>query len=131
MFATPVSPSTAWSLALPNPSRSLCSPRPRATERRPGKSGSRSDSFGGVAVGHFLAEDLAEVRQRLHAEGHVVKVSLTHKCEPRKLTYAPPKWKMVIHKEHADSVDIAAFLRKFSLPYHGSALPAAVGQVME
>ena len=53
---------------------------------------------GGVAEGHFLTDDLAEVRQRLYAEGHAAKVSLSHKGEPRKLTYALPKGKMVIHK---------------------------------
>ena len=58
-------------------------------------------------------------------------MSLTHKGEPRKLTYALPKGEMVVHKQHDDAPDIAAFLRHFSLPYHGSALPAAVGQVME
>ena len=34
-------------------------------------------------------------------------------------------------QQHEDAPDITAFLRHFSLPYHGSALPAAVGQVME
>ena len=72
-------------------------------------------SFSGVAEGHFLADDLAEVRQRLYADGYTAKVSLTHKCEPRKLTYALPKGKMVIHKEHGDAPEIAAFLRHFSL----------------
>ena len=86
---------------------------------------------GDVAEGHFLTEDLAEARQRLYAAGHAAKVSLTHKGEPRKLTYTLPKGKMVIHKQHEDAPDIAAFMHHFSLPYHGSALPAAVGQVME
>ena len=89
-------------------------------------------SFSGVVTeGHFFADDLAEVRQRLHKEVYTARVSLTHKCEARKLTYAPPKGKMVIHTEQNDAPEIAAFLRHFSLPYHGSALPAAVGQVME
>ena len=33
--------------------------------------------------------------------------------------------------ERQRAAHIAAFLHRFSLPYHGSGLPAAIGQVME
>ena len=82
-------------------------------------------------VGYFTAPDLAAVRQSLFEQGLVAKVSVTHKCEPRKLSYSLPTGRLVITKENDYAYDIAAFLRHFQLPYHGSGLPAAVGQVME
>ena len=35
----------------------------------------------------------------------------------------------LLYPDHAE--DLEAFLQKFNLPYHGSGLPAAVGQVLE
>ena len=71
------------------------------------------------------------MRQSLHDQGLVAKVSVTHKCELRKLTYALPEGRLVIMKDNEQGDHIAAFLHRFSLPYHGSGLPAAIGQVME
>ena len=86
---------------------------------------------GTLEPGHFLAEDLAAVRQSLHDQRLVGKISVTHKCELRKLTYSLPTGRLVIMKDNEQGDHIAAFLHRFSLPYHGSGLPAAIGQVME
>ena len=87
--------------------------------------------FSIVAPGHYYVEDLAETRKALYAQGYTARVSLTHKCEPRKLSYSLPKGQLVLHKEPEHTEELEEFLGKFDLPYHGCGLPAAVGQVME
>ena len=67
----------------------------------------------------------------MHEQCLTARVSMTHKCEPRKLTCALPTGQMVLHKEPDEAAELSTFMQSFGLHYHGCALPAAVGQVME
>ena len=60
--------------------------------------------FGGVRrPGFLLTEDLASAREQIPL---VPKISMSHKCEPRQLTYFYPKGKLVIMKEADNSSEI-------------------------
>ena len=86
----------------------------------------RGTIFGVVSLG------LAAARASLYKEeGLTARVSMTHKCEPRKLTYSLPEGQLVLHRDPEYAGELEEFLRKFGLPYYGCGLPQAVGQVME
>ena len=81
--------------------------------------------------GHFYAEDLGEVREKLFYQGHIPRVIMGHKGGIHRLTVAIPEGKCVIH--HIDpetSKSIAALLDAFGLEYTGQPLPAATQTVL-
>ena len=70
-------------------------------------------------------------RERLHAQGHVPRVSVTHKRDLRKLVVQLSAGRLVIAREPAHAGEIAEFCAHFGLEYRGASLCAAVGSVME
>merc|ERR1712185_54440 len=86
---------------------------------------------GEIEPGFFYSDDLAASREYLHAQGHVPRVSVTHKRDLRKLLVQLSAGRLVIAREPAHAGELAEFCAHFGLEYRGASLCAAVGSVME
>ena len=62
---------------------------------------------GSIAAGFFYTADLAEARERLHEQGHVPMVALSHKRDLRKLVVQLGAERMVIVREPAYAEEVA------------------------
>ena len=81
--------------------------------------------------GFFHSDNLATTREYLHTQGHVPRVSVTHKRELRKIVVQLSTGRLVIAREPAHAEAIAEFCAHFGLEYRGASLCAAVGSVLE
>ena len=86
---------------------------------------------GEIEPGFFHSDDLALTRESLHAQGHIARVSVTHKRDLKKMVVQLSAGRMVILREPAHCEAIAEFCAHFGLEYRGASLCAAVGSVME
>ena len=84
--------------------------------RVPENGGSEWRPWGGeIEPGFFHSDSVAAAREHLHAQGHVRRVSVTHKRELRKLMVQLGTGRLVIAREPAHAEEIAEFCAHFGL----------------
>ena len=66
---------------------------------------------GEIEPGFFHSDDLALTRESLHAQGHVPRVSVTHKRDLRKLVVQLSAGRLVIEREPAHADEVRDFCR--------------------
>ena len=89
------------------------------------------EEFKDIKPGYFYHHDLEEVRANLFKRGIACKPSLTHKADIRKLTACLPNGRLIVTLSHELWPEAAAIAAHFGETYHGSGLPAVVGQALD